>query len=154
MKFRLEINPELEDDEIVLHCRELNDEVLRLQARIQSATASGSVLPVEIGDTQYYLRIHEILFFETTGTRVAAHTTNQVYTTKQRLYELESALPSSFMRVSKSTIVNTAQIRAIHKNITGASELEFKNSTHTAYASRNYINELLNKLEEKRLRHE
>ncbi len=154
MKFRLEINPNLEDDEIVLHCRELNEEVMRLQARIQNATAGNSILPVEIGDTQYYLRIHEILFFETAGSRVAVHTTNQVYTSRQRLYELESALPSSFMRVSKSTIVNTAQIRAIHKNITGASELEFKNSTHTAYASRSYINDLLSKIEEKRLRHE
>ena len=61
-------------------------------------------------------------------------------------------LPRSFIRVSKSTIVNTDLIVSIKKNITGASEVSFKGSTKRAYASRNYIKLLIEIMEEKRLK--
>lgn len=69
-----------------------------------------------------------------------------------KLYELEELLPASFLRVSKSAIINTGQIRAIHKNITGASEVEFNGSNKRAFVSRSYFKLLTNKMEEKRLK--
>ena len=83
---------------------------------------------------------------------VAVHTKGQIYETKLRLYELEEMLPGMFMRVSKSTILNTTKIRAIHKNITGASEVEFIGSNKLAFVSRNYFKPLMSKIEEKRLK--
>ena len=56
------------------------------------------------------------------------------------------------MRVSKSTIINMSVIRSIHKNITGASEVEFQGTMKKAYVSRMYIKALMSKIEEKRIR--
>ena len=56
------------------------------------------------GDRSYYLPLEDILFFETDGKEILAHTIDQMYTIKYRLYELEEILPGYFMRVSKSTI--------------------------------------------------
>ena len=79
------------------------------------------------------------------------HTAKDIYETKLRLYELEDILPGNFIRVSKSTILNATRVRAIHKNITGASEVEFAGSSKKVFVSRNYFKLLMAKLEEKRL---
>ncbi len=66
--------------------------------------------------------------------------------------ELEKMLPGSFLRVSKSCIMNTEKIRSVRKNITGASEVEFMDSVKKAFVSRSYFKVLTDKLEEKRLK--
>ena len=98
------------------------------------------------------LTLDEILFFETADSVVAVHTATQIYETHLRLYELEKMLPGSFLRVSKSCIMNTGMIRSVRKNITGASEVEFTDSVKKAYVSRSYFKVLTDKLEEKRLK--
>lgn len=152
MKIRMEIEESLSGDEIVIRCRELNDEIVTLQKQIAEAVHTGMQLAVSKGDTEYFLTLDEILFLETDNTSVAVHTKDQLFTTKQRLYELEELLPTRFMRVSKSTIINTAAIRAIHKNIAGASEVEFAGTNKKTFVSRSYFKALMSKLEEKRLK--
>ena len=40
-------------------------------------------------DTEYYLSLDEILFFETEAKEVWVHTTDKMYQTRYKLYELE-----------------------------------------------------------------
>ena len=93
-----------------------------------------------------------ILFLEADGNYISVHTAKSIYRVRQKLYELEELLPRDFLRVSKSTIVNTELIASIKKNITGASEISFRNSTKKTYASRNYIKALIEIMDEKRLK--
>ena len=152
MKITVEIDDNLTEEEITIHCRELNDEVIALQKRISEAIQSKMMLNVTKGELEYYLNLPEILFFETADSIVAVHTKGQIFETRMKLYELEELLPASFLRVSKSAIINTGQIRAIHKNISGASEVEFNGSNKRAFVSRSYFKLLTNKMEEKRLK--
>ena len=152
MKIRIEIDDNLTEEEIVIRCRTLNEDVLSIQKNISEAINTRMQLNVIKGDAEYYITLEEILFFETDGSMVAVHTKGQIYETKLRLYELEEMLPGMFMRVSKSTILNTTKIRALHKNITGASEVEFIGSNKLAFVSRNYFKPLMSKIEEKRLK--
>lgn len=151
MKIIMEVDDSLIDHEVVIRCKEVSDEILFLQKQITEIVSSKMKLQVSKGETDFYLKLDEILFLETADNYLAVHTANQIYESKQRLYELEGILPGNFMRVSKSTILNVGKVRAIHKNITGASEIEFANTTKKTYASRNYIKELIHKLEERRL---
>lgn len=152
MKIKVETDPNITEDEIILHCKELNEETITIQKRIAEIIQAGLKLTVVRGDQEYFLELKEILFFETAGVTVAVHTTNQIYETHLRLYELEKMLPGNFLRVSKSTIINTDKIRSIRKNIAGASEVEFDSSAKKAFVSRSYFKVLTNKLEEKRLK--
>lgn len=152
MKITVEIDDNLTEDEIIIHCRELNDGVIAIQKRISEAVMSEMKLGVTKGDREYYLDLSEILFMETADSAVAVHTRGHIFETKLKLYELEEMLPGSFLRVSKSTILNTAKIRAIHKNIAGASEVEFDGTNKRAFVSRSYFKLLTNKMEEKRLK--
>ncbi len=152
IKIRIEMDDNLTEEEIVIRCHSLSEEMITLQNKIAEITRSGMQLEVMQGEVSYFISLGEITFFETNGTNVAVHTNDRIYETKLRLYELEELLPGSFMRVSKSTIVNVSQIRAIQKNLTGASEVSFTGSNKKAFVSRNYFKLLMAKLEEKRLR--
>lgn len=152
MKIKIEIDDGLAEEEIVIRCKSLNEDVISIQKRITDAVNSRMQLEVTKGETEYYLIVDEILFFETDTSGVVVHTATQIYETKYRLYELEELLPGHFIRVSKSSILNSSKVRAIHKNITGASEVEFIGSSKKVFVSRNYFKLLMTKLEEKRLK--
>lgn len=151
MKIRIEMDDGVAEEEVIIRCRGLTDEVMLLQKQLSEIIASKLRLEVTKGDTTCYLSPEEVLFLETTGVYVAVHTREDIYTMRQRLYELEEVLPRSFVRISKSAIVNVSNIRSMHKNITGPSEIEFSGTIKRAYASRNYLKALMNRLEEKRL---
>ena len=102
------------------------------------------------GEKEYYFPLDEILFFETDDSRVSAHTREEVYQVKYRLYELEELLPGYFVRVAKSTILNTHHVHAITKNITGASEVEFQGTHKHIFVSRNYYKLLKERMEDRR----
>lgn len=53
-------------------------------------------------ETEYYVKLDDILFFETGINGIEAHTKNDIFQTKRKLYELEELLPGIFMRISKS----------------------------------------------------
>ncbi len=152
MKIRIEMDENLKEEEIIIRCNSLSDEVVALQNKIAELTRGGMQLEVTRGERVYFISLQEIIFFETNGQNVAVHTNDRIYETKLRLYELEELLPGAFLRVSKSTIVNVAKIRAIQKNLTGASEVTFVASNKKAFVSRNYFKLLMAKLEEKRLK--
>ena len=151
MKIKIEIDDGLTEEEIVIRCKSLNEDVISIQKRITDAVNSRMQLEVNRGEKSYYITIDEIIFFETAESSVIVHTANQMYETKHRLYELEDLLPGNFVRIAKSSILNAGKVRAIHKNITGASEVEFVGSNKKVFVSRNYLKLLMTKLEEKRL---
>ena len=65
-------------------------------------------------------------------------------TTDTKLYELEEILPRKFVRISKSSIVNSDKIYSIQKNLTASSLIEFKNTHKQIYVSRSYYKLLKN----------
>lgn len=149
MKIRIETDTDIEE-EIVIKCRQLTPEIIRLQQMLTEAAGSSRQLALFRDDTEYYIETADILFFETESTSVMAHTAADVYETRLRLYELEELLPASFMRISKSSIVNTDRIYSINRNLTASSAVEFQGTHKQVYVSRGYYKALKEKLEEMR----
>lgn len=150
MKLRLEIDPSLAEEEVVIRCPEITPQVAALQQQITDAWNTKKHLICFEEGKDYYIPMEEILFLETDGGHVRAHTAQQIYQVQYRLYELEEILPGCFVRISKSTILNIHHVRSILKNITGASEVEFDNCSKHAYVSRSYYKILRDKLENRR----
>jgi DNA-binding LytR/AlgR family response regulator len=151
MKIKIEIDESLAEEEIIIRCRSFNEDAISIQKRVADAVNSRMQLEVSKGEKEYYITVDEIFFVETDATGIVVHTAKDIYETRLRLYELENILPGNFIRVSKSTILNATKVRAISKNITGASEVEFTGSSKKVFVSRNYFKLLMAKLEEKRL---
>ena len=150
MKIRIELEDSLTEEEIIIRSRDLSEEVRNIQKAISDVIAMGQKLTFYKGDTSYYLSLDDIIFFETEGSEIHAHTRTDVYRIKYRLYELEELLPGFFMRVSKSTILNTKCIYALTKSISSSCVAEFQDTHKQVYVSRYYYKPLKNRLEEKR----
>lgn len=151
MKIKIDIDEQLEDEEIVIHCNSLTDEITKIQKAIAEVTSEKQRFIFYKGDTEYYLGLEEILFFETEGNSISAHTVDDIYKVKYRLYELEQFLPKSFVRVSKSTILNIYKVHAINRNLTASSTVQFQNTHKQVYVSRYYYKPLKISLDEKRI---
>ncbi len=152
MKVRIEIETDLADTEVIVRCNKIDEQILQLQKVLTEMKNASKQLTFYKNDTEYYLPLTKVLFFDTESGSISAHTANEVYQVKYKLYELEELLPGYFMRVSKSTILNTYQVYSITKNITAASTVTFEKSHKQVYVSRNFYKSLKLRLEEKRLK--
>jgi len=144
VKLRIEITDELTEDEVIVRCSRVDESVQKLQAFIQSLNAPK--LTFFKGAQEFYLPIEQILFFETDGEQIYAHTKNDALRVKFRLYELEEMLPHYFVRAAKGTIVNTTQIYAIDRNLTASSQIKFNGTHKQVYVSRHYYSALKEKM--------
>jgi len=150
MKIRIEIEDKLKEAEIIIRSSVLDEEVQKIQRAVADIVSMEQRLVFYKGDTSYYLPLEDVLFFETEESEVHAHTRKEIYRTKYRLYELEEMLPGYFMRVSKSTILNTRKIYSMTKSLPASCTVEFQGTHKQAYVSRYYYKPLKDRLEEKR----
>lgn len=154
MKIRIEMDESVTEDEVIIRCRGLTEQVASIQKAVSDVVNISQKFPLYKGNLEYYLPLDQILFFETDEGGISAHTKDGAYRTRYKLYELEDILPGAFIRVSKSTILNINHIYSINRNVTAASVVAFQNTHKQVYVSRYYYKLLISKLEEKRLHHE
>lgn len=151
MKIRIELDELLQEEEVIIRCPILTEKVQKIQKILFETDNSSDKMILFKNETEYYLNLDDILFFETGIRGIEAHTIDDIFQTKFKLYELEELLPGFFMRISKSAILNTNQVYAINRNLAASSVIEFRNTHKQVYVSRNYYKPLKNKLEEKRI---
>lgn len=151
MKVRIEIEEGLAEEEVIIRCGKLSDSVVNLQNYISKQNDGKRCLTLENGETNFYIPIEEIYFFETEGRELIAHTANQSFNCSYKLYELEEMLQGSFMRISKSTIANLDFIYSITRNLTASSIVEFSGSNKKALVSRGYYKVLVERLKDRKL---
>ena len=149
LKIRIEMSEGVQE-EVVIRCREITPELIRLQQLLSGDSDRSNQFLLYKGDTEYYLNVNDIIFFETEGNAVMAHTKNDMYETRRKLYELEELSGGRFQRISKSAIVNVDKVYSIKRNVTSSSAIEFQGTHKQIYVSRAYYKVLREKLEEKR----
>ena len=150
MNIRIDMDDHLDEDEIVIRCAALTKEVMDIQRLLLERAAQSAKMTAFKRDSEYYLPLSELLFFETDGQMVYAHTASDAYRVAERLYALEQSLPGDFLRVSKSAILNVQQVFSIHRNMASSSLVTFYKSHKQVYVSRRYFKMLRQRLAERR----
>lgn len=140
--FKMDNN--INDDDIVILYKNRNEYIENLEK-----TFNNQKMIFYKREQEHYLDLSNIIFFETDENSISAHTNNDTYFIKYKLYELEKILPNNFIRVSKSSIVNINNIRSINRNITSSSLIEFYNTYKKLYVSRFYYRNLKERLKER-----
>jgi DNA-binding LytR/AlgR family response regulator len=146
MRIRIDIDENAGEPEVIIKCRAVDEEVARVQTAVVRAASEGSRLHAAKAGEEYYIALEDVLFFESEGGRTWAHTADDAFEVKMRLYELENVLPHSFIRVSKSAIAGVTHIYSIARNLTGPSIVSFRASHKKLSASRQYFKVLQDKL--------
>ena len=125
MKFKLIIDKQ-KDEEVVATVHErtdLTDEIESLVLKYAGADR----IPAYTEDDIKMLSVSEIECVTVLdGKTYAIDSRNQRYRLKQRLYELEAALPSSFIRINKSTLANENRLDRFAVTYSGAVDAVFR----------------------------
>lgn len=151
MRVRIELDENYTEGEVIIRCATLDAQVQAIQKAVAEITAGRQKFVFYKGETEYYLPLDDVLFFETDGGLINAHTIDNVYQVRYKLYELEEILPGHFMRISKSAILNVNRIYSITRNVSSCA-VQFQNTHKQVFVSRFYFKPLKLKLEEKRVR--
>ncbi|MBP5452626.1 MAG: LytTR family transcriptional regulator DNA-binding domain-containing protein [Treponema sp.] len=134
----LEPSPE-EEDEIIVKCRYLDNDITLLLNQLKNGSSKMNFLK----DSKIVLiEKKDILFFESVDDKVFAYTAEDVYETKFKLYELEEILSSkTFFRANKAVIVNLNKIKSLSPAFGGRFEAVLKND-YKVIISRSYVPKL------------
>lgn len=149
VKIRIEIVEDSAAEEVVIRCCKADETVRNIQQYVLEQLASGTKITFYKENQEFFFPLDEVLFFETEGENIYAHTANDAYQIKYRLYELEQILPRHFVRAAKSTIVNITQVYSITRNLTASSLVNFTGSHKHVYVSRHYYQQLRERLSER-----
>ena len=144
MKFNLIVD-KTKDEEVVatVHSRSaLTDEI---EALILKYTGADRI-PGYREDDMIMLAFECVTVLD--GKTYAIDSKNRHYRLKQRLYELESILPSSFIRINKSTLANENRLERFAVTYAGSVDAVFK-CGYTEYVSRRCFAQIKRRFESK-----
>ena len=145
MRFRLVIDKE-KSEEIVATVHERTPLIDEIEALISQYT---NRIP---GYTENEIKMLSVFEIECItvldGKTFAIDSQNRQYRLKQRLYELEKQLPSSFIRINKSALANESALDRFSVTIAGSVDAVFK-CGYTEYISRRCFTQIKRRLENK-----
>ncbi len=143
MKITIMDCPEGEEDEIIIKCRQVDEQMLKMIHTMKMGrekiigTKDGSIMQIDPG---------QIYYFEAVDNRVFLYLQKEVYETKYKLYELEERFRGTdFFRASKSVILNLSKIQNLTPALGGRFEASMKNG-EKVLISRQYVPILKEKL--------
>jgi len=144
-KLKLTINQDLNivETEIIMNCAYLDERLNRLANYIRQYTFS---LEGTIEDKMYQIPIEDIYYMESVDGRTFFYDSKNAYCSRQTITALEEKLKTtSFARISKSCLINTARIKCFAPYVNHRLKVELKNGENLI-VSRNYIDSLKEKL--------
>lgn len=125
MNFRLIID-ETQPEEVVATVHQRSSLTDQLEALVLSQVSADRLMAYREDDT-VLLRYSEIECITVVdGKTYAIDRQNRQYRLRQRLYELEAGLPSTFIRINKSTIANENRLERFVTGFSGAVDAVFK----------------------------
>lgn len=141
MKVRTWIDKSFDTPEIQVCNYELNQQVKQLVEDI-SAFVNEGIAGTDFRGEKIMIPTREILRIYTENQRVMVQDAKGIYSTQEKLYELENRLDEEqFFRISKSEIVNLKKIRRLDMSITGTIKVILSDGTET-YTSRRNVTKL------------
>lgn len=144
MKLRLFIAPEEKEKYLAIHAPKFDEEIQQIISQIENLDKLTQIYG-KLDNEIYVLEVKTITSFRTHKNQVIALKDGQQFKLKDRLYELEMKLPTSFIRISKSEIVNIEMIEKLLLEPNGLIRMYLKNEDYT-YSSRRYLKSIKERL--------
>ena len=147
MKVLVHRIPEGEEEYAALYVEKESPHIERLTDYIEKERYLQTVLLGRLGERTYRISSREISYVETIEGTVYIHAGEKIFENNKRLYELERILPPSFLRVSRSVLMNLEKVRIYSPLPNGLMKAGMR-SGEEVYISRKYLRELRDILKE------
>ena len=139
MKITVEEKDSQRELEVIIRCKEVDNEVVELLGRLKSGK---KVLSATDDKGIYRISLDEIFYFETVDNRSYIYGQNKVYESKLKLYEFEELVQgTNFFRTSKSIVLNSDKIIYIKAALSGRFEAHLENG-EKVMVSRQFVPDL------------
>lgn len=140
MKFKLIVD-QTKEEEIVVTVHEPSGLTERIQQLVQEYTGTDRIAAYWEDDIKMLSFSQIVCITVQDGKTYAVDLKGVHFRLKQRLYELESILPPTFIRINKSAIANEQYIERFAANFSGAVDAVFRGG-YREYVSRRCFAEL------------
>lgn len=138
MKVSMRIDTQYPDKQVCIEAPEYSRDLEDLATYIKDWEQHARVMIVFRGERQYRLDSSEIVRLVIEDRRLLVKTLTETYHSKQRLYQVKEGLPSYFLQISQSEIINLNQLDHLQVTPNGLVKLIFNNQDMT-YSSRRYL---------------
>lgn len=132
-----------EEDQIIVRCKELDENLLKILSELKlgqkklAGIKDGNITMIDPSNVYY---------FEGVDNKVFMYCKQNVYETKLKLYEIEEEYENTnYFRASKSVILNVSKIKSISPAYSGRFEALLFNGEKVVI-SRQYVPDLKKKL--------
>lgn len=142
MKLTVEQSAEYAETEIIIHCNTIDRTLQKLIEQIQ---LSSYILTVQKENSTILLKPDAVYYLESVDEKTFVYIKNEVYSSSMKLYELEEYLKnSSFVRISKSCILNINYLESVRPLLNGKMEATLSND-EKVIINRHYVPEFKKK---------
>lgn len=145
MKITIETPLPGQEDEIIIRVADLSEDILETVKKLKNKDSKDSIA-LQSGDAILMVPTKDIFYFDAVDNKVFAYTKDKNYEIKMKLYEIEEDNSfSSFIRISKNTIVNIKKIEHLSPEFNGRFVARLLNG-EKVLISRGYVPLLKKKL--------
>lgn len=143
MKITINVDEQINETEISILCKQLTPDIEKILATLRMINQQVMVMRDE---ENYLLDVAKIVYIEAIERKTFVYTTDAVFESKLRLYEMEERLcASGFFRISKSCLVNLKFIKSLKNDVERKLRLTLENGEQII-VSRQYADEIKRRL--------
>jgi len=143
LKIEIFVDEKATDLKISVTCRQLTPDVEKILATLRIMNHQ---LTVKKDGEIYLLDTAQVIYIESVDRKCFIYTTDEIYESDFRLYELEQQLEGyGFFRVSKSFLIHLQNIQSLKADINRRIRITMSNGEQII-ASRQYADELKKRL--------
>ena len=140
MKIDIDIDKRYEEIQVILRSNEMNDETIEILEKLK--TTKNKYILGKSDKKVHIVDVKDIYFFYSENQKVFVETEDFRYEVDERLYEIEENFKNtSFIRVSKFSIVNLKKVKNIDMSFSGNLTINFINGKKESI-SRRYISKI------------
>ena len=126
MKVNLFLSNEIDESYADIHTNQLTENIKKAVSILENDEFN-NILPVKKGSDIVFLDFNDIYMVRVEDKQVRVYSENSVYPIKKALYQVEDELNLSFIRISKTTIVNMKKIDRVAPSLKGMMFIQLKN---------------------------
>lgn len=139
MRVEIKINPDATEITAVIHAPKMTPELIALVESLEGVKDKASLLTAKKDDKIFIIEPSQVDIVRVEGGELKLYNQSaQEYVVTKSLHEILDSISSSFVRISKSAIVNVNRVDHLSNSFNGTMYIVMKNGV-SDYISRKYL---------------
>lgn len=138
MQVEIELQEDLPAPYVKIFTQEIDAQTQKIYQRIKALDEKNDFLLLWQEDKYQVVKQKDIQLVRYENSEITYYVGNQRYTGNQRLYQVEEELEESFLRISKTTLINMHHVDSVEPSFNSTMVVKMQNEEKD-YISRKYL---------------